>query len=102
MYCKVNLVGRLGKDPETRGNGCKLRVATNENYKDKNGQRQEVTTWHDVLVWNSQATACLKHLRKGRQIFVEGSLRYSEYEGKQYAEIIAKDVRFLDNPGSKQ
>ncbi len=102
---KVMLIGNLGKDPELRftpsGNGvCELRVATSESWKDKNGQRQERTEWHRVVVWGKQAESCGQYLNKGRQVFIEGSIRSRQYDDKEgqkryITEVIAQRVQFL-------
>src|SRR5262245_52429514 len=77
---KVILVGNLGADPDMRytpsGQGvCELRVATSDSWTDKNGQRQERTEWHRVIVWGKRAEVCSKYLAKGRQVYVEGRLQ---------------------------
>lgn len=102
---KVILVGHLGADPELRytqsGSGvCELRVATNESWTDRSGQRQERTEWHRVVVWGKQAENCSKFLSKGRQVYVEGRLRTRSWDdrdgNKRYTtEIIANDIQFL-------
>lgn len=102
---KVILVGNLGADPEMRytpsGAGvCELRLATNEQWTDKSGQRQERTEWHRVVVWGKRAEVCSKYLSKGRQAYVEGKLRTRSWEDKEgqkryTTEIIANDVQFL-------
>lgn len=103
---KVILVGHLGADPDMRytpsGAGvCELRLATNETWTDKSGQRQERTEWHRVVVWGKQAELCSKFLSKGRQIYVEGRLRTRSWEDKKdgskryTTEIIANDIQFL-------
>lgn len=106
---KVILVGNLGADPEMRytpgGAGvCELRLATNEQWTDKNGQRQERTEWHRVVVWGKRAEVCSKYLSKGRQAYVEGRLRTRSWEDKEgqkryTTEIIANDVQFLSSGG---
>lgn len=102
---KVILIGHLGADPDMRytpsGAGvCELRVATSESWKDKNGQRQERTEWHRVVVWGKIAEICAKYLAKGRQVFVEGRIQTRSYDDKDgqkkyITEIIANDVQFL-------
>jgi single-strand DNA-binding protein len=102
---KVILVGHLGADPDMRytpsGQGvCELRLATSESWNDKNGQRQERTEWHRVVVWGKRAEVCSKYLSKGRQIFVEGRIQTRNYDDKDgvkryITEIIANDVQFL-------
>ena len=102
---KVILVGRLGADPDMRytpsGQGvCELRVATSESWNDKNGQRQERTEWHRVVVWGKRAEICSKYLAKGRQVYIEGRIQTRNYDDKEgnkryITEVIANDVQFL-------
>jgi single-strand DNA-binding protein len=106
---KVILVGNLGADPElkyTPGNRpvCNLRVATNEVFKDKSGQRQERTEWHRVTVWGEQGENCSKYLTKGRTVYLEGRLQTRSWEDKdgqkKYAtDIVADRVVFLGGGG---
>jgi single-strand DNA-binding protein len=113
MVNKVILVGNLGQDPETRatngGNSVTtLRLATTEKFKDREGNMQERTEWHTVIVWGKQGEACGKHLTKGRQVYVEGRLttrKWQDKEGKdRYStEVIGDNVRFLGgSPGEKR
>ncbi len=101
---KVIIVGRLGADPETRqvGNGgtvARLSVATSENWVDKEGQKQERTEWHRIVVWGKLADICGRHLSKGRQVYIEGRLQTRSWEDqgvKKYStEIVANTVQFL-------
>jgi single-strand DNA-binding protein len=102
---KVILVGNLGADPElkyTPSNRavCNLSVATNEVWKDKNGQKQEKTEWHRVNVWGEQAENCSKFLTKGRMVYVEGRLQTRSWDDKdgkkRYStEVVADRVVFL-------
>lgn len=102
---KVILIGHLGADPDMRytpsGAGvCELRLATSESWKDKNGQRQERTEWHRIVVWGKTAEICAKYLAKGRQVFIEGRIQTRSYDDKEgqkryITEIIANDVQFL-------
>lgn len=106
---KVILVGHLGADPDMRytpsGQGvCELRLATSESWNDKNGQRQERTEWHRIVVWGKRAEVCSKYLAKGRQVFVEGRIQTRNYDDKDgnkryITEIIANDVQFLGGGG---
>ena len=106
---KVILVGNLGADPDMRytpsGQGvCELRLATSESWNDKNGQRQERTEWHRVVVWGKRAEICSKYLSKGRQVYVEGRIQTRSYDDKDgnkryITEIIAADVQFLGGGG---
>ena len=102
---KVILIGNLGRDPEvryTQGGGAvaNLNLATNEVWNDKNGQRQERTEWHRVVVWGKRAEICSKYLSKGRQVYVEGRIQTRSWEDKDgnkryITEVIAADVQFL-------
>jgi single-strand DNA-binding protein len=106
---KVILVGRLGADPDMRytpsGQGvCEMRLATSESWNDKNGQRQERTEWHRIVVWGKRAEVCSKYLSKGRQVYVEGRIQTRSYDDKDgnkryITEIIAADVQFLGGGG---
>lgn len=102
---KVILIGRLGADPEikTVGSGqqvARLSVATSENWTDKEGQKQERTEWHRIVVWGKLAELCGRFLAKGRQVYVEGRLQTRSWEdqggAKRYTtEIVANTVQFL-------
>lgn len=108
---KVILIGHLGADPDMRytpsGAGvCELRVATSESWKDKNGQRQERTEWHRVVVWGKIAEICAKYLTKGRQVYIEGRIQTRSWDDKEgqkkyMTEIIANDVQFLSGGGER-
>jgi single-strand DNA-binding protein len=102
---KVIIVGRLGADPEVKtvSNGntvTRLSVATSENWNDKDGQKQERTEWHRVVVWGKLAELCGKYLSKGRQVYLEGRLQTRSWEDQQgqkryTTEIVANTVQFL-------
>jgi single-strand DNA-binding protein len=101
---KVQLIGRLGADPElkyTPNNRpvCNLRIATSEVFKDKSGTKQEKTEWHRVTVWGDTAENCSKYLSKGREVYIEGKLETRSYEKegqKHYStSIVAFNVMFL-------
>lgn len=102
---KVIIVGRLGADPEVKtvSSGqtvCRLSVATSENWTDRDGQRQERTEWHRVVVWGRIAEVCGQHLAKGRQVYLEGRLQTRSWEDQQgqkkyTTEIVATTVQFL-------
>lgn len=82
---KVILVGNLGRDPEVRTfeNGVKkasFTLATSETYKDKNGNRTEVTEWHNIYCWRNLAEVAEKYLTKGKMIYLEGKLRTRNWE----------------------
>ena len=102
---KVILIGNLGADPEVRFTGggqavANFRIATSESWKDKNGQLQERTEWHRIVVWGKQAELCGEYLKKGRQCYVEGRLQTREWTDKESkknwtTEVVALSVRFL-------
>lgn len=102
---KVFLLGNLGADPELKhlpsGDPvCELRLATNEAYTDKQGEKHERVEWHRVVVWGKMAEACGQYLAKGRQVFVEGKIQTRQWEdrdgNKRYmTEIRASAVQFL-------
>ena len=95
---KVILIGNLGRDPEvryTQGGSAvaNLNLATNEVWKDKNGERQERTEWHRVVVWGRQAEIAKEYLTKGRQIYVEGSLQTRQWEDKDGKKRYTTEIR---------
>jgi len=106
MINKVILIGNLGKDPEVRylEGGiavARFSVATNESYKDKSGNWQTQTEWHDIVCWRALAERAEKQLKKGMQIFVEGKLTHRKYQDKEgvdrkVTEIVADTIRILD------
>jgi single-strand DNA-binding protein len=106
---KVILIGNLGADPEVRftpgGQAvANFRIATNESWVDKQGQKQERTEWHRIVAWGKLAELCGEYLKKGRQAYVEGRLQTREWtdkEGKKNytTEIVANTVQFLGGGG---
>lgn len=95
---KVILVGNLGRDPELRytPNGsavANFTVATNETWKDKEGQKQEHTEWHRVVVWGKLAEICGEYLKKGRQVYIEGGLRSRTYKDREGVERTVTEIR---------
>ncbi len=85
---KVILVGNLGKDPEVRhleGGAvvANFPLATTESYKDKTGQRNEQTEWHNIVVWRGLAEIAEKYLKKGMTIYIEGKLRTRSWDDKE-------------------
>jgi single-strand DNA-binding protein len=97
---KVILSGRLGADPDMRGSVLKLRLATNERRKDKDGNWGDHTEWHSVVVFGKRAEALHRLLSKGMRVLVEGKLRTSSWEKdgqKQYkTEVAADEVELFD------
>ena len=106
---KVILVGNLGKDPEVRFTNsgsamARFSVATSEVWNDRDGNRQERTEWHNVVVWGKQGEHCGQYLAKGRQVYVEGSIRTRSYDDKSgtkryVTEVVAQRVQFLGGGG---
>lgn len=106
---KVILIGNLGADPELRQTSggsavCELRLATNEQWKDQNGDRKERTEWHRIVVWGRQAESVARFMKKGRSVYVEGRLQTREWTDKENVkryttEIIATNVVFLQSGG---
>ena len=105
---KVILIGRLGKDPEVKYTPsgapvAKFTLATDEVFKDRAGEQQRRTEWHTIVAWNRLAEICGEYLTKGKQIYIEGSIRSHQWEdqsgNKRTAyEIQARDMKML---GSK-
>jgi single-strand DNA-binding protein len=105
---KVILIGRLGKDPELKYTPsgapvAKFSLATDESFKDKTGEKQNRTEWHNIVAWNKLAEICGEYLTKGKQVYIEGSIRSRQWQdqagNKRTAyEIIANRMQML---GSK-
>lgn len=106
MINKVTLLGHLGADPEIKRleSGsvvCRLRLATNENWQDRNGEWQSNTTWHSVILWGASAERAEKSLKKGSMIYVEGSIDNRKWQDKDgndryTTEIKCRSYRSLD------
>jgi single-strand DNA-binding protein len=106
MLNRVMLIGRLGKDPEVRrletgAAVARFSLATDESYKDKDGQLQQQTEWHNIICWRSQAELAEKFLKKGMLIFVDGKLSHREYMGqdnqkKYITEVVVSTFRMLE------
>ena len=106
MLNKVMIIGRLGSDPEIRytqaGQSiCSLRVATDESYTDKDGNRVERTEWHSVVAFGKTADHCNQYLHKGSLVYVEGKLstrKWQDQSGQDRytTEIRAERVQFLE------
>jgi single-strand DNA-binding protein len=106
---KVMLIGHLGGDPElkyTPGGAAvaTFNIATNEVYKDKDGNQQEKTDWHRIVAWNKLAETAAEYLKKGQQVYVEGRLQtrsWNDKDGnKRYTtEVVAGTFQFLGRKG---
>jgi single-strand DNA-binding protein len=102
---KVILIGNLGQDPELRYTGggtavCNMRLATNESYKDSEGQLVEKTEWHSVVAWARLAEICGEYLKKGSQVYFEGSLQTRQWDDKEgqtryTTEVKAREMMML-------
>jgi len=109
MVNRVILVGNLGADPEVRtlesgAMVAKLRLATNESYKDRNGEWQTQTEWHDVVLWRSLAERAQEYLKKGAQIYIEGKLTHRLWDDqngnkRKTTEVVAATFRMLGRRG---
>ncbi len=106
MINRVTLIGHLGGDPEVRrlegGTAvARFSLATNESYKDKDGNFQTITEWHNVVVWREQAERAERSLKKGMLVYVEGKISYRKYttqEGQErhVTDIVANTFRMLE------
>lgn len=102
---KVILIGRLGQDPVVRtfqggGSVCAFSIATDNTWKDKNGQKQSKTTWHQISVFGKAGDVCAKYLSKGSSVAVEGRYESDQFTDKNGVErtsfkVIAENVQFL-------
>ncbi|HTQ78639.1 MAG TPA: single-stranded DNA-binding protein [Thermoanaerobaculia bacterium] len=111
MVNKVILVGNLGRDPEVRSTPsgqpvASFTLATSRKWRDKGGQRQEQTEWHQIVCWGRQAEVAGQYLTKGKQIYVEGRLQTRSWEDRQSGEkryrteIICENFQMLGGRGS--
>lgn len=107
---RVQLIGNLGKDPEIKYTPqgtpvAKITIATNERFKDKSGEWQDRTEWHNVVLWQRLAEIAGEYLKKGRQVFIEGRLQTRSWDDKQtgqkkyMTEIVANDLILLGGGG---
>jgi single-strand DNA-binding protein len=106
---KVILVGRLGRDPETRFTGggqavANFTIATDFSYKDRNGERQKRTEWHRIVAWRKLAEIVQQYLKKGSLVYIEGRIETREWQDKEgqkryTTEIIANEMKMLGSKG---
>ncbi len=106
MVNKVQLIGRLGKDPEVRATQenvafARFSLATDTHWTDRSGEKQSRTEWHNVLAWGRLAEICGEYLRKGRLVFVEGRLQTRSWEdeaGQRHSrtEVVIHDLKILE------
>lgn len=104
---KVMLIGNLGKDPELRYTGkgdavATFSLATNESWKDADGNMQERTEWHNIVAWRKLAEICGEWLKKGKKVYIEGRIQTRSYDDKNtgtkkyITEIVADSMIMLD------
>lgn len=103
---RVMLIGNLGKDPEQRtldngNNRVNFSIATSEKYQDKEGNWQETTEWHDIVLWRNQADNAVKYLKKGSTIFLEGKLNHrtwqdAENKTRKTTEVVGTMFKVLE------
>jgi single-strand DNA-binding protein len=109
MVNKAILIGRLGKDPEVRylPDGTMVtnfRLATDEQWKDKNGEKVQKTEWHQIVTYRKLAEICGNYLVKGKLVFIEGRIQTRSWDDKDgvkryTTEIVANDMKMLDSKG---
>lgn len=109
---KVILVGRLGKDPELKYTPsgapvAKFSLATDESFKDRTGEKQNRTEWHNIVAWNKLAEICGEYLTKGKLIYIEGSIRSRQWQDQSgnkrtSYEIIANQMQMLGSKGDSE
>jgi single-strand DNA-binding protein len=107
---RVQLIGNLGKDPDYRststGKGvCSFSIATSYSFKDRDGNWQEETDWHNVVLWEPLADVARQYLAKGRKVFIEGRLKTRSYDDqagnkKWITEVVGQSMILLDSRGS--
>jgi single-strand DNA-binding protein len=94
---KVILIGRLGKDPELKYTPsgapvAKFSLATDEVFKDRSGEQQKRTEWHNIVAWNKLAEICGEYLTKGKLVYIEGSIRSRQWEDQAGNKRTAYDI----------
>jgi len=109
---KVILVGNLGKDPDLRYTPSGTAVATfslatTERYKDRDGNKQEKTEWHNIVAWRQLAEICGKYLHKGKQVYIEGKIQNRSYDdrdgNKRYiSEVVVDQMQMLGGRDDSQ
>jgi len=103
---KVILVGRLGRDPETRYTSggqavANFTLATDESYKDRSGERQKRTEWHRIVLWGKLAEIAQQYLKRGSLVYLEGSIQTRQWDDKrdgskkQTTEVVANTLKML-------
>ena len=108
----VQLIGRLGQDPEVKilnedRKMARFSLATNESYKNAEGERVENTTWHNLVAWGPKAAFVEQYLQKGREVAIEGRLTHRSYVNKDgiqksTTEIVLNEIKLLSPPAVMQ
>lgn len=108
---RVILIGNLGKDPDLRYTPsgqpvATFPIATSEKWKDKDGQLQQKTNWHNIVAWGRQAEICKEYLKKGSPIYIEGRIQSRSYDDKDgnrryITEIITTRIQMLGRKGEE-
>jgi len=106
---KAILIGRLGKDPELRYTSsgkafASFSLATSERWSGADGQKQEATTWHNIVVWGKQAEVMKEYLSKGREVYIEGRIANRSYDDKEgnkkyISEVVVQSFQFVGSKG---
>ena len=112
MINKVILIGNLGKDPELRSfesgsSVCTFTLATSETYKDKQGNKQQSTEWHNISIWGKIAEVASKYLRKGSKVYLEGNIKTRSWgndkgEKRYTTEILVNNMTMLDGKPAEE
>ncbi len=113
MVNKVILIGRLGKDPEVRSTPSgttvtRFSLATDERFTDRNGEKQDRTEWHNIVAWGKLGEICGQYLRKGKLVYIDGSIHYDSWDDKETGqkkyktEIRADNMKMLERRGDDE
>jgi single-strand DNA-binding protein len=113
MINKAILVGRLGKDPEIRSTPsgqtvARFSIATDEKFTDRSGEKQERTEWHNIAAWGKLGEICGQYLRKGKLVYIEGSIRTDSWDDKETGqkkyrtEIVAQNMKMLERKSDEE
>lgn len=105
---RCQLIGHVGSTPEIHNVNdtqvAKFSLATSESYKDKNGEKQTTTEWHNLVIWRGLAKVVEQYIKKGSQLYVEGKITYRSYEKdgvkKYYTEIVVSNLEMLGKPNT--
>jgi single-strand DNA-binding protein len=106
MVSKAILVGRVGSTPKVNGKVVTFSVATNKNWKDKDGNKQERATWHNIVSFGKLAEICATYLKKGQLVYIEGDIQDNNWEDsegnkRKSVEIAANQMTMLGSKGDK-